>query len=125
MICGTKYNSCIMQTHATMYSKYCNYKSCIHVPWEYLEHPRTVCGTTGHYSIIKVSTFTTGTLLLLVILGTVVTICIVYMVVNMRRQENKGTHKYYEHLDSVKNYTKAYIAVSVILCTFIHLFSLI
>ena len=71
--------------------------------------------------IIIVSTITTGTLLLLVILGTVVIICTVYVVVNMRREQNKGTHKYYEHLNSVKNYTKAYIAVSVKLYTFIHL----
>ena len=69
--------------------------------------------------IIIVSTITTGTLLLLVILGTVVIICTVCMIVNMRKEQNKGTHKYYEHLDSVKKYTKAYIAVSVMLYTFI------
>ena len=65
--------------------------------------------------IIIVSTVTTGTLLLLVIHGTIVIICTVCVVVNMRREQNKGTYKYYEHLDSVKNYTKAYIAVSVLL----------
>ena len=27
-----------------------NYNSCVHVPWDYLGHPRTVCGTTGHHS---------------------------------------------------------------------------
>ena len=50
MICSPKYNSCIMQTHATMYCKYYQLQVFYTCPMGVLGHPRTVCGTTGHHS---------------------------------------------------------------------------